>query len=114
MIHSIYQADNSAISEVRPSMMSQNNVGQMNGKLQNVSSTRLTAKSLAKSTGGQAFFNSNGITGHSDSGHKPGHALLHLELQPNEHQDRQPFSSHARRIDEPKIRSFLSPRLLPH
>ena len=62
MIHSVYQADNSAISEVRPSMMSQNNVDQMNGELQNVSSTRLTAESLAKNTGGQAFFNSNGIT----------------------------------------------------
>jgi VWFA-related protein len=62
MIHSVYQADNSAISEVRPSTMSQNNVGQMNSELQNVSSTRLTAESLAKSTGGQAFFNSNGIT----------------------------------------------------
>ena len=62
MIHSVYQADNSAISEVRPSMMSQNNVDQMNAELQNVSSTRLTAESLAKSTGGQAFFNSNGIT----------------------------------------------------
>ena len=62
MIHSVYQADNSAISEVRPSTMSQNNVDQMNGELQNVSSTRLTAESLAKNTGGQAFFNSNGIT----------------------------------------------------
>ncbi len=62
MIHSIYQADNSAISEVRPSMMSQNNVGQMNAELQSVSSTRFTAESLAKNTGGQAFFNSNGIS----------------------------------------------------
>ncbi len=62
MIHSVYQADNSAISEVRPGTMSQNNVNQMNAELQNVSSARLTAESLAKSTGGQAFFNSNGIT----------------------------------------------------
>ncbi len=62
MIHSVYQADASAISEVRPSTMSQNNIDQMNSELQNVSSTRLTAESLAKSTGGQAFFNSNGIT----------------------------------------------------
>jgi VWFA-related protein len=62
MIHSIYHADASAISEVRPSTMSQNNVDQMNTELQSVSSTRLTAESLAKSTGGQAFFNSNGIT----------------------------------------------------
>src|ERR1035438_4149803 len=43
-------------------MMSQNNVGQMNAELQSVSSTRQTAESLAKNTGGQAFFNSNGIT----------------------------------------------------
>ncbi len=59
MIHSVYQADASAISEVRPGAMSQNNVNQMNGELQNVSSTRLAAEALAKSTGGQAFFNSN-------------------------------------------------------
>ena len=62
MIHSVYQADASAISEVRPGAMSQNNVNQMNAESQNVSSTRLTAESLAKSTGGQAFFNSNGLT----------------------------------------------------
>ncbi len=62
MIHSVYQADASSVSEVRPSTMSQNNIDQMNAELQNVSSTRLTAESLAKSTGGQAFFNSNGIT----------------------------------------------------
>jgi VWFA-related protein len=62
MIHSVYQADGSAISEQRPSMMGQNNVDQMNAELQSVSSTRLTAESLAKNTGGQAFFNSNGIT----------------------------------------------------
>ncbi len=62
MIHSVYQADASAVGEVRPSMMSQNNVGQMSAELQSVSSTRQTAESLAKNTGGQAFFNSNGIT----------------------------------------------------
>ena len=59
MIHSVYQADASAISEQRPSMMGQNNVSQMNAELQNVSSTRQAAEALAKSTGGQAFFNSN-------------------------------------------------------
>ena len=62
MIHSVYQADASAIGEVRPSMMSQNNASQMSAELQSVSSTRQTAESLAKNTGGQAFFNSNGIT----------------------------------------------------
>ncbi|HZD30619.1 MAG TPA: VWA domain-containing protein, partial [Candidatus Angelobacter sp.] len=61
MIHAVYQADASAVSEQRGSMMSQNNVDQMNAELQSVSSTRQTAESLAKSTGGQAFFNSNGI-----------------------------------------------------
>jgi len=62
MIHSVYHADASAISEQRPSLMGQNNVDQMNTELQSVSSTRLTAESLAKNTGGQAFFGSNGIT----------------------------------------------------
>ena len=62
MIHSVYQADASAVGEVRPSMMSQNNASQMSAELQSVSSTRQTAESLAKNTGGQAFFNSNGIT----------------------------------------------------
>ena len=62
MIHSVYQADASAIGEVRPSMMSQNNTSQMSAELQSVSSTRQAAESLAKNTGGQAFFNSNGIT----------------------------------------------------
>jgi VWFA-related protein len=62
MIHSVYQADASVIGEVRPSMMGQNNAAQMSAELQSVSSTRQTAESLAKSTGGQAFFNSNGIT----------------------------------------------------
>ena len=33
MIHSVYQADASAISELRPSMMSQNNVDQMNCRI---------------------------------------------------------------------------------
>ena len=59
MIHSVYQADASAISEQSPGIMSRNNVDQMNTELGNVSSTRLAAESLAKSTGGQAFFNSN-------------------------------------------------------
>ena len=40
MIHSVYQADASAIGEVRPSMMGQNNASQMNAELQTVSSTR--------------------------------------------------------------------------
>lgn len=59
MIHSVYQADASAISEQSPGIMSRNNVDQMNSELQNVSSTRLVAEALAKNTGGQAFFNSN-------------------------------------------------------
>ena len=62
MIHSVYHADASAIGQQRPSIMAQNNVDQMNAELQSVSSTRFTAESLAKNTGGQAFFNSNGIT----------------------------------------------------
>ena len=61
MIHSVYPqgCDASAVGEVRPSMMSQNNASQMSAELQSVSSTRQTAESLAKNTGGQAFFNSN-------------------------------------------------------
>jgi VWFA-related protein len=59
MIHSVYQADASAISEQSPGIMSRNNVDQMNAESQSVSSTRLAAESLAKNTGGQAFFNSN-------------------------------------------------------
>ena len=59
MIHSVYQADASAISEQSPGIMSRNNVDQMNAESQSVSSTRLVAESLAKNTGGQAFFNSN-------------------------------------------------------
>jgi VWFA-related protein len=59
MIHSVYQADASAISEQSPGIMSRNNVDQMNSELGAVSSTRLAAEALAKSKGGQAFFNSN-------------------------------------------------------
>lgn len=61
MIHAVYQADANAVSEQRGSMMNQDNVDRMNSELQSVSSTRQTADTLAKSTGGQAFFNSNGI-----------------------------------------------------
>lgn len=59
MIHSVYQADASAIRQQSPGIMSRNNVDQMNAESGNVSSTRLVAESLAKNTGGQAFFNSN-------------------------------------------------------
>ena len=48
MIHSVCQADASAISEQSPGIMSRNNVEQVNAELGAVSSTRLAAESLAK------------------------------------------------------------------
>ena len=114
MIHSVYQADAGAISEQSPSIMSRNNVDQMNAESQSVSSTRLVAESLAKNTGGQAFFNSNDMKDILTRVTNQGMHYYALSYTPTNTKTDEPFSSHARRIDEPKIRSLLSPRLLRH
>ena len=114
MIHSVYQADASAIGEVRPSMMGQNNASQMSAELQSVSSTRQTAESLARNTGGQAFFNSNGITDILTRVTNQGMHYYTLTYSPTNTKSDNRYRHTRVESTEPKIRSLLSPRLLRH
>ncbi len=58
----VYQADAAQISQQRPSLMTQNNITQMDRENTTRAGARIVVEDLAKSTGGQAFYESNGLT----------------------------------------------------
>ncbi len=58
---SVYEANAAAISQQRPSMMGQNNANRMVAEFRGRSGARIAMEDLAKSTGGQAFYETNGL-----------------------------------------------------
>jgi VWFA-related protein len=58
---SVYEANAAAISQQRPSRMGQNNASLMTAEFQGRSGARIAMEDLAKSTGGQAFYETNGL-----------------------------------------------------
>lgn len=58
---SIYEANANSLSSDRPSTMTQTNIGQMNAESQRHVWTNVGMEDIAKTTGGQAFYDTNGL-----------------------------------------------------
>ena len=57
----VYEANGAEISQVRPSVMNRNNVKQMRSEIGDKASGQAAMETLAKETGGKAFYDSNGL-----------------------------------------------------